>query len=79
MKYTAVQILISELKNYLPSIHQQGLIDKFEQALQLEKQQIIDARKDGYESTYITCDIGCGPNLEIDGTHEDYYHFKFKK
>jgi len=70
MKYTAVQILISEFKNYLPSIHQQGLIDKFEQALQLEKQQIIDAYEQGDADSYLMPE-----NIDA----ENYYRNKFER
>ena len=40
---TAVEFLIEQFKIYLPSIHQKGLQDTFEQALEMEKQQITDA------------------------------------
>ena len=71
MKYTAVQILISELKNYLPSIHQKGLIDKCEQALQLEKQQIIDAVANPF--------LGSRPECDAKQIGENYYKTTFNK
>lgn len=36
---TAVEFLIEQFKIYLPSIHQKGLQDAFEQALEMEKQE----------------------------------------
>lgn len=47
MKQTAVEFLIEQFKIYLPSIHQKGLQDAFEQAIEMEKQQIMQAFAEG--------------------------------
>ena len=46
---TAVEYLIEQFKIYLPSIHQKGLNDAFQQALLMEKEQIIKAYQKGYD------------------------------
>ena len=46
---TAVEFLIEQFKIYLPSIHQKGLQDAFEQANNLFEQQMIDAYDRGYD------------------------------
>ena len=46
---TAVEFLIEKFKIYLPSIHQKGLQDAFEQAKEMFEQQIIDAYDEGYD------------------------------
>jgi hypothetical protein len=45
-----------------------------EQALQMEKEQIIAARQDGYASTTIDCDSGCSSSFSLDGTNDQYYN-----
>jgi len=45
---TSIEWLIEKFKIYLPSIHQKGLENAFEQAKEMHKQEIIDAWKDGY-------------------------------
>ena len=40
---TAVEYLVNQFKIYLPSIHQEGLIQEFKKAKEMEKQQILDA------------------------------------
>jgi acetylglutamate kinase len=49
-------------------------IKDFEQAKEMEKQQIIDARNNGYESTYNSCESGCMGSMIIEGSHEQYYN-----
>jgi hypothetical protein len=66
LKMTAVEYLIEQFKIYLPSIHQKGLQDTFEQALEMEKEQIIIA----YKSDRYPCS---------DQDAEDYYNTTFKK
>lgn len=46
---TAVEFLIEQFKIYLPSIHQKGLQDAFEQAKEMFEQQMIDAYDRGYD------------------------------
>ena len=44
---TSVEWLEEKFKIYLPSIHQKGLEDTFEQAKQMHKEEIEDAFQDG--------------------------------
>jgi hypothetical protein len=83
---TAIEQLISEFeelkKTKLYSTSFKGLDDCINLAyakLELEKQQIIDAREDGYNSTYNSCESGCGGNLILESTNEKYYEQTFKK
>ena len=71
MKQTAVEFLVNELldgKPLMPSL--------IEQAKKMEKQQIMDARQDGYESTY--AEYGETPKCYLDGSNEQYYNENFK-
>ena len=45
---TAVEFLEQQFKVYFPSIHQKGLEDAFEQAKEMEKEQIFDAHENGH-------------------------------
>jgi hypothetical protein len=74
MKQTAVEWLVNEI----PSIDWENSYwkSRFEQAKELEKQQIIDARQDGYESTY--AEYGETPKCYLDGSNEQYYNENFK-
>jgi len=47
-----------------------------EQAKEMEKQQIIDAREDGFNSTY--AEYGETPRCYLDGSSKQYYNEKFK-
>ena len=82
MKYTAIEQLIEWLEEFdktdFKPTHR-NMIEKAWQMLPIEKQQIVDARQDGYVCTYTTCDSGCGANLQIDETHEEYHQNTFKK
>lgn len=72
MKKTAVE--------WLEEIYlQTNNIDNFdlEVAKEMEKQQIIDARQDGYESTY--AEYGETPKCYLDGNNEQYYNETFKE
>ena len=51
-----------------------GIWSKAKSLLSKEKQQIIDARNDGYESTYNSCESGCMGSMIIEGSHEQYYN-----
>lgn len=71
MKQTAVEWLAEQMMH--PSIHNPYI----EQAKEMEKQQIIDARQDGYESTY--AEYGETPKCYLDGNNEQYYNETFKE
>ena len=43
-------------------------------AFEKEKEQIMKAVKDSYECTYNSCDSGCGGNIEIEFTPQEYYN-----
>jgi hypothetical protein len=82
---TAVEWLVDYLKNIkeLPFIRQnlnmneQNILDDIiEQAKEMEKQQIIEARQDGHISTY--AEYGETPKCYLDGGHEQYYNETFK-
>jgi hypothetical protein len=73
-KQTAVEWLEKQLQK-------EEYIEKFgcvtyiiNQAKEMEKQQIIDARNNGYESTYNSCESGCMGSMIIEGSHEQYYN-----
>ena len=64
---TAVEWLINELQNS-PAFHSQFFKDEFQQAKEMEKQQIIDAYEDGnYENGMGRCEA------------EQYYKETFNK
>ena len=46
--------------------------------LQMEREQIEEARQDGYESTYNSCESGCMGKQELDGSNKEYYTQTFK-
>jgi hypothetical protein len=74
---TAVEWLVETLEDN--SINLDLAFEIIEEAKELEKQQIIDAREDGYNSTYNSCESGCGGNLILESTNEKYYEQTFKK
>lgn len=47
-----------------------------EQAKQMHKQEIINARQDGYDSTY--AEYGETPKCYLDGSSEEYYNTTFE-
>lgn len=51
--------------------------EKAKELLEKEKQQIIDARQDGYESTYNSCESGCMGKEILEGSNEKYYSETF--
>jgi hypothetical protein len=67
---TAVEWLVEQL----PQIQQQGLRDIWEQALELEKQQIIDAYQNGNIDGQI---FALTRNIHIENG-EQYYNEKFQ-
>lgn len=75
MKQTAIEWLISEyfggIENCTPDFR-----NKIEKAKEMHKQQIIEARQDGHESTY--AEYGETPKCYLDGGHEQYYNETFK-
>ena len=75
MKQTAVEYLVEQLFELrTPTLNQ---IEIIEQAKEMEKQHIIDAREDGHLSTY--AEYGETPKCYLDGGHEQYYNETFKK
>lgn len=68
-KQTAIQWIIEQLQAPCRGIPSHII----EEALQMEREQIIDARQDGYDSTYNTCQYDCSGREELDGSHEQYY------
>jgi hypothetical protein len=67
---TSVEWLEGQFKIYLPSIHQKGLENAFEQAKQMHKQEIM--------TTYIVAD---SESTQENAEHnaEKYYEREFKK
>ena len=49
---TSIEWLEGQFKIYLPSIHQKGLENSFEQAKEMHKQEIITAFDEGQEYEY---------------------------
>lgn len=80
MKQTAVEWLESKIYEFetiydsLPTI----LYEYIQHAKVVEKQQIIEARQDGYESTYNSCESGCMGREILEGSNEQYYENTFK-
>ena len=71
MKQTAVEWLEYQLSEGTMPIK-----EAFKQAKAMEKEQIMDAREDGYLSTY--AEYGSTPKCYLDGGHEQYYNETFK-
>lgn len=81
MKQTAMQMAINHYKKLSEQGSNQAyLVAKFleENFLEVEEQQIIDARQDGYESTYNSCESGCMGEYILEGSNEQYYNETFK-
>ena len=73
---------MQELIEYIESneiVYNKDLILKLKELLEKEKEQIMKAVKDAYECTYNSCDSGCGGNIEIDFTPQDYYNQTYTK
>lgn len=68
---TAVEWLYERLERMIPrtSLYNIDKKEYFEQAKEMEKQQIIDANNRGYEVR----------KLKINETAQDYYNEKYKK
>ena len=79
---TAVDILykflykMESFEGFDPYVFNQEEV--FAKAKAIEKEQIIDARQDGYESTYNSCESGCMGRQTLDGSNEQYYNETFK-
>lgn len=74
---TAMKEMINWLKYHRDNdkiLMQQHVIAKAYELFEKEKQQIIKARQDGYESC--DCEGGCG---FLDGTNEEYYNKTYKQ
>lgn len=72
---TAVEFLIDEIIK-LTGVNIQMDEPIIEQAKEMEKEQIINAREDGHVSTY--AEYGETPKCYLDGGHEQYYNETFK-
>ena len=88
-KLTAVETMINwTIENAFTITGQDGItyiaIDhedfrkEFDKYLELEKEQIINARQDGHQSTYTGCESGCGANFYLEGSNEQYYNETYK-
>ena len=76
-KQTAVEWLESQMEILLMDgyhFNSNEANELYEQAKETEKKQIIEAREDGYKSTYNTCESGCMGRMIIEGSHEQYYN-----
>jgi hypothetical protein len=80
MKQTAVEWLEEQMDNLLMDGYAFNSVqanELYNQAKEMEKNQIIDARQDGHDSTY--AEYGETPKCYIDGSNEQYYNEIFKK
>lgn len=72
---TAMQELIEYVQElYSKDDILEVIVNKANRLLEKEKEQIMKAVKDSYECTYNSCDSGCGGNIEIDFTPQEYYN-----
>lgn len=80
---TAVEWLGKELESYgnpqFCKITWKELDLLIEQANKIFEEQIIDARQDGYESTYNSCESGCMGEQILGGNNEQYYNETFNQ
>lgn len=69
---TAVEVLFMKLKpaNWTEEFYRKHFKEIFEEAQELFKYQIADARQDGHNSTY--AEYGETPKCYLDGTNENY-------
>ncbi len=67
---TAVEWLIETMHNS-QGMTQSDIDNVFEQAKEMEKEQIKEAREDGHTSTYTEYDSDT--KLYLEGRHEQYY------
>ena len=78
MKQTAVEFAVEKLAKFIPSGNQLVIHIILQEAKEIEKQQIIDARQDGYESTYNDSETGVWDKLLLEKSNEQYYNETFK-
>ncbi len=77
---TAIEWLANQIENDSDTHFHNINWDKFDelinQAKEMEKEQIINAREDGHISTY--AEYGETPKCYLDGGHEQYYNETYK-
>jgi uncharacterized protein with von Willebrand factor type A (vWA) domain len=73
-KQMAVEWLQEGLETVLSHEQQMQVIGLFEQAKEMHREQIEEAYVEGHESTYVSCDSGCGGNYCIDLTKDEYFN-----
>lgn len=71
---TEVMDIIEMEHNNGVEISQKVLYKMLLEAKEKEKQQIIEARNDGHESTYNSCESGCMGKEILDTSSEQYYN-----
>jgi len=76
MKQTAVEWLVERITKQHDKEFDLFYRAEIEQAKQMEKEQIIEARQDGHDSTY--AEYGETPKCYLDGSNEQYYNETFK-
>jgi hypothetical protein len=69
-------ILDYEKVNGTPTMFEIKL--QIEMFKEIEKKQIIEARQDGHESTYNSCESGCMGREVLENSNESYYLETFK-
>lgn len=75
------KIKATEVNSFTLKARSEGQIQAFnmmlkeiEQLLPTEREQIINARQDGHDSTYIGCDSDGGDKYYIDESNEQYFN-----
>jgi hypothetical protein len=74
IKMTAVDWLVKKFMT--ENTTREGWHEIFNQAKQMEKEQIIEARQDGHDSTH--AEYGETPKCYLDGSNEQYYNQTYK-
>lgn len=72
-KQTAVEWLFEQLVSKTDRMY---FLEELHQAKEMHKQEIIEARNDGFDSTY--AEYGETPKCYLDGSSEQYYNETFK-
>ena len=73
MKQSSIEWLFDQLVN---RTDKSFFLEELNQAKEMHKQEIIEAREDGYDSTYAEyCET---PQCYLDGSSEQYYNERFK-
>jgi len=47
--------------------------DSLDELVELERRMILDARQDGFDSTFRGCESDCGSKMYLDGSNASYY------